>query len=309
MTLACFESPSLQFATNSLVDGDKALVKQAIIAIEGKHTCNRGKVYNMPAAMIEEFGQNLNREIALGRIVSFFRDHNKSAETEFGKLTGFVEARRVTEADLPTPEAKDMLGKMALFAHAKITGCLDLVRSGAIKALSPGIDMTRKLIYEVSAVPVASMPGVALFRYPHQANFGYAEIKAENLKYQPLRDETIQDLDTLITALKMSDLSGGNFEQRQQSIEGFIVDLRERFGIPEGSTEEEIEYNPNPYAEEVIQPKEAGFSMKDVELSAKEKEGVLTQAADILRDGNRRSRIKPHRRTAGFGKRRGDGTS
>jgi hypothetical protein len=295
MTLTYFQSPSITLSTNVIADGDN-LVKRAIIAIEGEHICNQGRKYNMPANFIQTLGTNLNKEVGLGRITPFFRDHKKSAESQFGDMDGFCECRKVTEEDLPNPHARDMLGKMALFANVRIKKFADLVREGTIKALSPGIDMSRMLITEVSGVPIASMPGVALFGYKADGTlvkFGYAEIKAAGEKYKPMRDDAIECLDNLIETYRMLDLqseqmAGADINQRAEEFELLVADLREIFEIPTPEEQQSqidgISYSSNPYDRQVIQ--QAGFSIEDpspeTALTPSEKKSVVEEAARIL---------------------------
>lgn len=312
---AYFQSPAIGLSSSIVEEGGN-LVKRCIIAIEGTHVCNQGKKYEMPASMIQELGENLNHEIANGRELALFSDietgksHSKTSQSKFGILNGFVECRPVTESDLPNPHARNTIGKMALFGVANIFKHIDLVKSGAIKALSPGIDMGRKLIFEVSAVPIASMPGVALFRSPYGSQFGYREIKEGKLKYEQHRDDTIGDLDALITGFVAIDRQdgeqmGGGITQKIEDFEQFVADIRERFGIP--TPEEQarevngISYASSPYDQQVIRDtgmNPAGFSMA---LDPQEKADVLTEAAKILvpkLPSGKRSRSS--RRSRGF---------
>jgi hypothetical protein len=257
MTVANFQSPLLNLA-QSIVDRADLIYKRCIIAIEGKHTCNKGKAYEMDRHFIGRLGDNLNAEIANGREIGMFADlngaaHVKSAETKFGTLDGFVECRPVTEADLPNPHAQQMLGKMALFGTAKIFSHLDRVRSGAIKALSPGIDMNRELIFEVSAVPVASMPGVALF--------SFNDVLAEHAKFVESRDKAIYGVDRFIECLRDFDRADSEatsaITAKQESFSQFIEYLAELFAIPAAAGG--VEYATNPYDRDPV--KSSAFNM------------------------------------------------
>jgi hypothetical protein len=276
--IAYFQSPGIELG-KALYSNGTALVKRAIIAIEGCHRCNKGKSYDMPAKYIQELADNTNQEIANGREIPLFRDHQKSAESKFGRLTGLVECRKITSEDLPDPSATGMLGKLAIFANANITSCVDLVNSKAIKPLSPGIDISRKLIFEVSAVPIASMPGVAFF--------GYEEIKAQKLRYVDIRDEAIEALDTLIEAMRQSEAKndgeqvGGDLTYKQASFVSFIEDLREIFELPVMDAEVDengVSYSENPYDDRVVK----GDFGSDYGLDRQEKDAVLGEAAAIL---------------------------
>lgn len=278
MSDAYFESP-LIWQSRSLVDNAKSLVKRCIVAIEGTHICNRGKRYEMPADFIQELGDNLNLEIGNGREIPLFSNHEKSDDSKFGALDGFVECRPVTKEDLPNAHAQEMIGKMALFGIAKMFKNLDKVRSGAIKPLSPGIDMTRKLIFEISAVPVASMPGVGLF--------SYAEVKEQRSQYAELRMKAIESIDTLIESFiqldrtQSEEATGGDLTQKQEWFGDCVADLRDIFELPEIEHGDDsmggITYSRNPYDKEVI--KQAGFGMA---LDPNEKDAVLEEVADIL---------------------------
>lgn len=250
MSIAHFESPSLNLS-QSIVDRGTHIFKRCIIAIEGEHRCNQGKSYAMPPEFIAKLGDNLNAEIGNGREIGFFsglegKAHHKSADTKFATLEGFVDCRPVTEADLPNPHARGMLGKMALFGVSKIFSKLDQVRSGAIKALSPGIDMQRGLIFEVSAVPVASMPGVAFF--------SFNDVMAERSQVAQLRDRAIEGVDGWIESLRMLERSEGELTSsitaKQQSFDQFIDYMAELFQIP--ASVGGIEYAKNPYEREVV---------------------------------------------------------
>jgi hypothetical protein len=318
--IAYFQSPGIELG-KALYSNGAALVKRAIIAIEGRHKCNRGKTYDMPAPYIQELADNTNQQIALGREIPLFRDHNKSAESKFGTLTGLVECRPIGVDDLPDPAATGMLGKLAIFANANITNCVDLVNSKAIKPLSPGIDIVRKLIFEVSAVPIGSMPGVAFF--------GYEEIKAQKLKYGEIRDSAIDAIDTLIEAFRQSEQQqegeqvGGDLTYKQMNFESFVEDLREIFELPKidpgmssagrvtTARASDLTYNTNPYDRAVVRGS-FGYDLKP-----EEKEAVLTETAAILRptsaaretrpaiNNTKRSRGKPAIGGLGNGKGRG----
>lgn len=297
--IAYFQSPGIELG-KALYSNGSALVKRAIVAIEGTHRCNRGKTYNMPAEYIRELADNTNQEIANGREIPLFRNHEKSAENKFGRLTGLVECRRIVADDIPDPAATGMIGRMAIFANANITDCIDLVKSTAIKSLSPGIDVARKLIFEVSAVPIASMPGVAFF--------SYEEIKAQKLKYLDLRDMAIDALDTLIETMRSSDNAqadqlGADLNYRQASFMSFVEDLREIFEVQpsEDEGDEGSTYSDNPYADRVVR-QEFG---SDYSLNSQQKNSVLNETSSALevlskptlqgdrRSGSRRSRGNP----------------
>ena len=224
----------------------------------------------MPAEFIRELGDNLNAEIGNGREIPLFSNHQKTTDSKFGNLDGYVECRPVTEADLPNPTARNMLGKIALFGVAKIFKDLDRVRSGAIKALSPGIDMARKLIFEVSAVPVASMPGVALF--------SYKDVKAERSRVVELRDKAIECVDTFIESVRMLERQDGEMTSSvtalQESFGQFTEDLAELFAVP--AAEGGVEYATSPWARETIKPR---FGMQ---LDEGEKAAVLDEVAEIV---------------------------
>lgn len=276
MSKVYLQSPEFSLNT-AIVDRGENLIKRCIIAIEGTHVCNRGKKYEMPAEFIQELGDNLNEQIGLGRETPLFSNHEKTTDSKFGILDGYVECRPVTEADLPNPNARTMLGKLALFGVAKIFKNLDQVRSGAIKALSPGIDMGRKLIFEVSAVPVASMPGVALFRYPC-AGFSFRDVLADRSKVAELRDDAIEGVDVLIESLRVLERDDAEMTSsitaKQQSFSEFVDYMADVFGIPKA--EGGVEYATSPWARETVK---AGFSMK---LDESEKDAVLDEVTEIV---------------------------
>jgi hypothetical protein len=290
--LSYFQSPVVGLGKN-LIDNGKTLVKRAIVAIEGTHTCNRGIKHEFSADRIRQLAENTNAEIANGRIVSLFLDHHKSKDAHFGDLTGFVECRPVTEEDLPFPEARGMLGKLAIFANTNIIGHIDQVKSRAIKALSPGIDTARNIIFEVSAVPIGAMPGVALF--------SYADIKAKRSEFQEKRTQAIECLDTFIESLRQPSEDGviNDNSQIEDWFGDFVADLRAIFDLPvsEESTPE-ISYSNNPYERQIVQ-QFAYSENPESELTEEEKEKVLTVASEVINNPPpHRSRLRARAATA-----------
>jgi hypothetical protein len=170
MSIAKFSSSALAITPNHSTLPENC--RRAILAIEGDHVDDSGRSHRMDADYIKTLGLNTNKQISLGRIVNAFENHRIDSSAKFGCVMGTVDVRPVTEDDLPYPEATDMLGKMAIFGVMKFNRLLDKVKSGAIKALSPGIDLAKQIIIEVSEVPIAAMPGVALFRYGRRQRTG-----------------------------------------------------------------------------------------------------------------------------------------
>lgn len=292
---AYFKSPILSFG-NALIDNGEKLVKRAIIAIEGCHTCNRGTKHDFSSERIRQIAENTNQEILNGRIISLFLNHKKSSDAAFGNLTGLVECRPVAESDLPTPEARGMLGKLAIFANTSIIKHTDKIKSGLIKALSPGIDTARNIIFEVSAVPVAAMPGVAFF--------SYQDIKQQRQEFAKKREAAIECLDTFVESLRQaqqpSDLgvAANNDVEQNQWFADFVSDLRSIFDLPEvqDTTGSGVSYATNPYDRDLIK----GFSSEEVisefaespKLSEQEKESVTAVAAEVLKTSQPPSRIR-----------------
>jgi len=270
MTLTYFANSSL--LSQTAIERDGVLVKNAIVAIEGVHRCNQGKKWEFSRQDIQEFGENTNNEILLGRPIALMDNHSKKSEDKLGSLTGMLECREVTEADLPTPEARGMLGKLAIFSKVAIVKKIDDAKSGIIKALSPGMDMTRKIIFEVSAVPIPSMPGVGLF--------SYEQIRDSQQKYQEQLSMAIGCLNMFVMAQVQSSQTGEQSSE-QQTIANFIAlvdDLEQIFMIPDPEIADRqidgVSYDSNPYSKQIVnhQDRHGNFSM----------DTALDEAAEII---------------------------
>ncbi len=278
MSIATFSSPALAITPNHSTLPENC--RRAILAIEGEHVDDRGRSHSMDAAYIETLGLNTNKQIALGRIVNAFENHRIDSSAKFGSVMGTLDVRRVSKADLPYPEATGMIGKMAIFGVMKFNRLLDKVKSGAIKALSPGIDLSKQIIIEVSEVPVAAMPGVALFRHSglggkrteggkrhlsSSAFFSYAQLKEQDSKFSELRDRAIGFLDLYLKFCSIEEARkdpDGVIEVNKVSplrVESFwqlTDDLRQVFNIPdpdEKSTQiDGVTYSKNPYDRQIV---------------------------------------------------------
>lgn len=279
MSIAKFSSSALAISPNHSTLPENC--RRAILAIEGDHTDDSGRAHSMDADYIKTLGLNTNKQIALGRIINVFENHRIDSSAKFGCIMGTVDVRPVTADDLPYPEATGMLSKMAIFGVMKFNRLLDKVKSGAIRALSPGIDLAKQIIIEVSEVPVAAMPGVALFRYSglsnlsatetrHQhksrtANFNYAQLKEQDSKFSELRDRAIGCLDLYLKFCSIEEAQkdpDGVIEVNkvsQERVESFwqlTDDLRQVFNIPDpDETKTQIEgvtYSKNPYDRQIV---------------------------------------------------------
>jgi hypothetical protein len=290
MPIAKFSSSALAITPNHSTLPENC--RRAILAIEGDHVDDSGRSHRMDANYIKKLGLNTNKQISLGRIVNAFENHRIDSSAKFGCVMGTVDVRPVTKDDLPYPEATDMLGKMAIFGVMKFNRLLDKVKSGAIKALSPGIDLAKQIIIEVSEVPIAAMPGVALFRHgglnalyqqaqsapkPQTAKFNYAQLKEQDAKFTEERDRAIGFLDLYLkfcsieeaasdpdNVMNVNQVSG----ERVESFWMLIDDLRQIFNIPDpDETRTQIEgvtYSKNPYDRQMVR---SNFGMRTAGMS------------------------------------------
>jgi hypothetical protein len=287
MNLTYFANSSLLAPT--AIERDGVLVKNAIVAIEGTHRCNQGKKWEFSRQDIQEFGENTNNEILLGRPIALMDNHSKKSEDKLGSLTGMLECREVTELDLPTPEARGMLGKLAIFSKVAIVKKIDDAKSGIMKALSPGMDMTRKIIFEVSAVPIPSMPGVGFF--------SYEQIRDSQAKYNDQLAKAIGCLNVFVMA-QVQDGQGQDQSTEKQTIANFmamVADLEQIFMVPDPEMADRqidgISYDSNPYAKQIINraDRPGNFSMAEAIDEAAE---IIADDADEVAESPLRKRLR-----------------
>ena len=152
--------------TNFQENEDGSITKSALVFVEGNHCDNRGRSWNCPSDFVETIVENTNRAFNEGRHIPILKDHTKTIDAEIGVLDAPLEARIITEEDLPNQKHKDLIGKLGVFCDGIVLKAKDVVervKQGLNKTLSPGIDMKNMVLKEISLTPTPAIKSLSLF--------------------------------------------------------------------------------------------------------------------------------------------------
>jgi hypothetical protein len=278
MALIYFDAAG-SLAVNSIESND-TLIKEALIIVEGTHKDNKGVVHNFPAIRIKRLADNTNKAFEQGEEVPFMLDHSKELviNGELKKLGNWLypfEVRIITENDLPNPKMRQLIGKLGAFGKAAIRHRIEDVKKGLVKLLSPGIDLARDRIAEVSAVAFPAIHGPALFK-AQNASFSaltYTEAKEQFARINSLRQKAQECFDIVFAVLR--EIESAPPEQmmgidptafKRKAVDEFTSDFLEILGIEDDGVQvqnPQAAERPSPYenlnqysseVEEVVEP-------------------------------------------------------
>lgn len=233
-------------AINS-VESNGTLIKEALILVEGTHKDNKGVVHYFPASRVKRLADNTNKTFEEGEEVPFMVDHSKEliANGELKKLGNWLypfEVRIITQRDLPNPKMVQLIGKVGAFGKTAIHHRVEDVKNGLVKLLSPGIDLVRDRIAEISAVAFPAIHGPALFK-AYNATFAalnYADAKEQFNALRNLKQKAQEYFDILFAVIR--EIEAAPPEQmmgidpnalKRKAVDEFIVDLTDLLGISE----------------------------------------------------------------------------
>lgn len=161
----------------------RTLTKEALVMVEGSHIDSSKRPHDFSRDRILRIVKNTNDWISQGGRVPWQTDHDKKQSANIGDLEGILEARVITEEDLPNPKFRNLVGKMGAFGQlvAKGIDVVSQVVAGRIKTLSPGIDVATDTIKEISATPQPAIVGLSVFRHPSaSADFALTWTEADS---------------------------------------------------------------------------------------------------------------------------------
>lgn len=232
---------------NEEEDDPHTLTKEALVMVEGNHIDSAKRSHNFSRDRILQIVKNTNNFISQGGRVPWQTDHDKKQAANIGDLEGILEARVITEEDLPNPKLRNLVGKMGAFAQlvAKGIDVVSQVVSGRIKTLSPGIDVTTDTIKEISATPQPAIVGLSVFRHPsasadfaltwEEADSGQGQIDAIHEEYRELLEQ-FWNIATAISQADEATLQGEDpAALMTNAIGGLTTRLSSLFGLGETS--------------------------------------------------------------------------
>lgn len=277
-------------------DVDK-LVRRGLIFYAGNHTDSKSRGHSFPENRVLEIVENTNRLIEQGQAIPVLKDHNKTVDSACGHIEAPLEARLITKEDLPNPRATSLIGKLGVFCDAVVLKGKDVVSkfvSGAVKTVSPGIDITTNTMRELSLTPVPAIAHLSLYKRGdvaiQNANFAFTfdELEADGAELDQMQEE-YEDLTEKLWMLLMNIQTADPDELAQMQadpqmlMEQAISDFTDRlFGLFGGGEEEQpqMQQQPmqSPYQQRQQQPTQqrrfnngvplAAFSMAELERVA-----------------------------------------
>jgi hypothetical protein len=289
------DSPAGLVAFGGQEDND-FLIKNALLLVEGTQKDNKGRTHEFPAERIQMQIDNTNAAFDSGIEIPLMLDHGKAlvgptgSINKLGWLHSRAEGRVIRERDLPNPKMKDLIGKFGMFAKVYINNYVDQVKKGAIKLLSPGIDLEEERVVEVSAVAFPAIKGPALFTASRHAYFAlsYAEVKERKALMGEKRSKVKDNIDTLFQVI--SDIESTDPNEligvdpkalKLNAIQGFYKDLLEVFDLDE----DEVQQTP-----QAIKPDNIG-AYEDIPESYQEyAEGDTSDRAEFVQSLKKRRR-------------------
>lgn len=249
-----------------------SLAKKALIFVEGTHKDSMGRQHEFPASRVKKFVDNTNSFIRSGGRLPFQKDHKKTQDFNIGDVEGELYTKVITEADLPNPKYRHLIGKVGVFVDniiGKGREVCDQISQGLIKTLSPGLDPMTESFIEVSATPTPAIIGPALFSktgdeldnliyfeamenpIPGKA-FSFDELNGKKKSEEKLEEEyeeLSEDLFSILYSIATASeeelaASGVNnpVEASYDAIEYFLSNLEQMFGLV--SSEEEMAQQP-----------------------------------------------------------------
>ena len=238
------------------------LVKDALLLVEGTHTDNAGNVHTFSKDRVMLNALNTNEAIARGETIPFKANHSKDVRDDLGEIISDIECRTIGEEDLPNPKFTHLVGKLGAFAKVEIKKNLDDVQRKIIKALSPGIDVARDRLIEVSAVSRPAILGPALFGANGSLSFKQAKEQAEEFK--KLSDRLQDNFNVFLSVVQnILAIEENSIEfQSQNTLLQTAVDelgdaIASELDIEDtkhlGMSQNNL-YDDNPYADTIVKP-------------------------------------------------------
>lgn len=185
--LCYFDSvPSaLTGASFSSPENKHEVLKEALLFVEGNHIDSAKRKHSFSPERVFKIVENTNKFLQSGGRIPWQQDHDKKQSANLGDLDGEITVRVISEADLPNPRAKHLIGKLGAFGQLVGRGAKAVaeIMSGNIKTLSPGVDIDEDIIREISATPTPAIVGLSTFRqgYPEELPTSWDDSASENV--------------------------------------------------------------------------------------------------------------------------------
>lgn len=271
MSLIYFDLENSEALFSAIEEG---ITKNAIVLVEGEHISNDGKKHYFSPNRIRQIARNSN---VTNSIIPIKVEHGQKPirtnfatyepDEELGELTSSLICRRISASDV-NEKNKALVGKLAIFAKAKLVKGIEDVKSKALSCLSAGLDTVKNAIEEVSVVVNPSIQGMALFSA--DSPFTYTAAKEKAQENEKLKEQLQKCFDiffgVIVEINSIDEEKNYNLDPnilKLNALEDFQKDIKNNLNIedPESLAPKDKLYNSNPYSETIIgRSGNAGFN-------------------------------------------------
>ena len=224
-----------------LIDEDQ-LIRKGLIFYAGDHTDSKQRHHKFPEERVQEIVFNTNKLIEEGESIPVLKDHNKTVGGAAGHIEAPLEVRRITKEDLPNPRLTKLVGKLGVFCEGIVLKGKDVVekfKSGAVKTVSPGIDVLTNTIRELSLTPTPAIQGLSMY---NRANFAltFDELEQEGSDLDAAQEEFEQLSERFwLLIVNITSASEDELSQLQadpetlinQAIEDYVLRIQDLIGL------------------------------------------------------------------------------
>lgn len=287
--IAHFNAPTV--VENFIENADGSITKRALVLVEGKQTDSKKREHIFSAERIRRIVQNTNSAFKNNSNIPMFKEHQKNIDNMIGNVASTFEARTITADDLTATASPDLIGKLGVFCDGlviKAGDVVDKVKSGLAKELSPGIDIIKDRIMEISVVAQPAIQGMAMYskgEYDDKKTLTFEdydkcmeECEADREEYDELCEKFYTVANHIVNASEEELQGQDQTELMDQAFKDFNFELRSMFmgELQEDDDEEDPNGDqPNPYSLKQGSQVESPYSLYPVDSADFAVPGVI----------------------------------
>jgi len=196
-TVAYFSSPG--FTSTTVENQDGSITKRGLILVEGSHTDSKKRDHVFDRQRVMEIVNNTNAAFQNGMRIPMFKEHNKHIDSMIGEVESPFEARIITAEDLTKNSPRHFIGKLGVFANdlvIKARDTIEKVKDGIARELSPGIDVVKNMLMEVSVVAQPAIQGMSMYAMANaeEANENLALTLDDYRNQEDMEDDQVEEM-------------------------------------------------------------------------------------------------------------------
>lgn len=180
-----------QLSSDFSANDDGTISKQGLVFYAGKHIDSKGREWVISQEKLERIVDNTNALFNSGKRIPVLKDHKRDMDHTVGDLNSTLIIREIKPEDLGGKH-KDLIGKLGAFATdvvIKATDTVAQIKQGIANTISPGIDMVKDLIEEISLTPNPAIQGLSLFMNGEDNALTWDDIESCSKEKEELREE------------------------------------------------------------------------------------------------------------------------